>query len=117
MRPHCEQDSGRARPSYVRVLPRSREEWWIWFESLWLLLHHWYIGAYKLLSTDLASQLVSLDLAGGSLRFIIRYPSVTPSVCPKSGQIQQTTALWSFEVRYRTTYGSWTALPLGMYLK
>ena len=31
-------DSGRARPSYLRERPRTREEFWIWFESLWLLV-------------------------------------------------------------------------------
>ena len=126
-------DSGRARPSYIRERPRTREEFWIWFESLWLLvrksrphargrhscsllsqlqpavsaaaccpscsllsqlqvpaaaccprltsplliasrrqLHHWYIGAYKLLASDLASQLQGIDVSSGSTRFIIR---------------------------------------------
>ena len=32
-------DSNRARPSLVRVMPTSREEFWVWFESLWLLIH------------------------------------------------------------------------------
>ena len=65
-------DSGRARPSYLRVRPRTCEECWVWFESLWLLLHHWYIGTFKLLSTDLASQLEGLDLQTGNVRFLIR---------------------------------------------
>jgi len=64
-------DSGRARPSLIRELPRTVEEGWVWFESFWLLLHHWYIGTMKLLSTDLASQM-DYSLQAGSLRFLIR---------------------------------------------
>ena len=65
-------DSGQSRPSYIRVLPLNREEFWIWFESTWLFLHHWYIGAFKLLSTDLADQLTGINLQSGSIRFLIR---------------------------------------------
>ena len=66
-------DSGRARPSYVRVCPRNRHEFLVWFESFWLLLHHWYIGAFKLLSTDLASQLPGIKFNSGDLRFYVRW--------------------------------------------
>lgn len=65
-------DSGGARPSFVRTCPRNCEEFWIWFESFWLLLHHWYIGAFKLLSTDLASNLQGINTSQGSIRFQIR---------------------------------------------
>jgi hypothetical protein len=34
-------DSNRARPSCVLVYPHTRAEFWVWFESLWLLIHHW----------------------------------------------------------------------------
>ncbi len=65
-------DVGRARPSYIRECPQTVEEGWVWFESLWLLIHHWYIGAFKLLSSDLASELSGIDVRGGPLRRYIR---------------------------------------------
>jgi hypothetical protein len=40
--------------------------------SFWLLLHHWYIGAFKLLASDLHSQLTTIDVSTGSIRFIVR---------------------------------------------
>ena len=65
-------DSGQSRPSYLRELPLNWEEFWLWFESVWLFLHHWYIGAFKLLATDLVDQLTGIELHAGSTRFLIR---------------------------------------------
>ena len=65
-------DSGQSRPSLIRELPQNFEEFWVWFESCWLFLHHWYIGTFKLLSTDLNEQLDGIDLQSGSIRFLIR---------------------------------------------
>ena len=41
-------DSGEARPSLIRVCPTNWKGLGL-FESLWLLIHHVYIGAFKLL--------------------------------------------------------------------
>jgi hypothetical protein len=65
-------DSGQARPSLIRECPTSWAEFWVWFESCWLLLHHIYIGAFKLLSTDLAGQLEGVNTSRGPVRFLIR---------------------------------------------
>ena len=65
-------DSGQARPSFIREGWQTGEEFWVWFESCWLFLHHWYIGTFKLLSTDLNKQLDGIDLQSGSIRFLIR---------------------------------------------
>ena len=65
-------DSGQSRPSLVRVCPRNCKEFWVWFESLWTLIHHIYIGAFKLLSTDLASQLEGVNTSQGPVRFLVR---------------------------------------------
>ena len=65
-------DAGQARPSLIRVWPSNSNEFWVWFESLWLLLHHIYIGAFKLLSTDLASQLSGVNTSQGPIRFLVR---------------------------------------------
>eukprot|EP00946_MAST-07B_sp_MAST-7B-sp1_P002280 g2280.t1 len=65
-------DSGEARPSLIRVCPTNWKEFWVWFESLWLLIHHVYIGAFKLLSTDLAGQLQGVNTSEGPIRFLIR---------------------------------------------
>lgn len=44
-------DSGRARPSYVTLGP-CKLQFFDWFESLWLLVHHIFIGTFKV-ATDL----------------------------------------------------------------
>ena len=45
-------DTGAARPSYVFLSPCSRrsdcETRFVWFTSLWLLIHHTFIGVFKL---------------------------------------------------------------------
>jgi len=63
-------DSNRARPSLVRVLPTSMAEFWVWFESLWLLIHHWFIGTFKLLSTEL--RIPGTDTNAEPIRYYIR---------------------------------------------
>ena len=65
-------DSGEARPSLIRVCPTNCKEFWVWFELLWLLTHHAYIGTFKLLSTDLAAQLQGVNTSEGPIRFLIR---------------------------------------------
>ena len=48
---HFLSDTGNARPSYVFLCPcrkRGGLDFWLWFESLWLLIHHTFIGTFKL---------------------------------------------------------------------
>ena len=64
-------DSGRARPSLIFVRPCSRAEFWVWFESLWLLIHHIFTGSVKLIGTELA--VPGTDLTAKPIRFYVRF--------------------------------------------